>query len=196
MISIDTEKPLDLVVANAGVSAATVKSGDSESIDNWSLSMRNLDVINWQGTLNTILPLVETFRARKHGQFAIMSSIASIVNLPSSTSYNVSKVAQRFFGDGLRSYLADAGVGVSTIAPGFVTTPLTARNRFRMPGIISSDEAIRIIVEGLRRNEGLILTHKLVYWFLRSLAALPHPISFWFLNRVSPASKSARLYHR
>ena len=196
LVAIDARQPLDLVVANAGVTVATVKPGDSQSIEDWSVGVRSLDKINWQGTLNTVLPLVERFRARQSGQFAIMSSIASIVLVPSSTSYSISKVAQRYFGEGLRDYLAPHGVGVSTIAPGFVATPLTQRNRFRMPDMISSEEAIHIIYSGLRSNQGLILTHRLAYWMLRALSALPYPLQSWLLSKYSPSSKSTRLYKR
>lgn len=190
---LDDQHPLDLVIANAGVSAGTASDG---AVDCWSTGMQQLNAINWQGTLNTILPLIERFRQRKLGSFVIMSSVASTFVMPASTSYNVTKVAQLFFGIGLRSELAADNVGVSTIVPGFVSTPLTDKNRFKMPGMISTEAAVQIMVNGIARNESLIATHPFVYFLCRAVACLPHATFSVIVNRFFPSKKASRMYRR
>eukprot|EP01098_Paradermamoeba_levis_P009605 TRINITY_DN4013_c0_g1_i1.p1 TRINITY_DN4013_c0_g1~~TRINITY_DN4013_c0_g1_i1.p1 ORF type:complete len:304 (-),score=73.73 TRINITY_DN4013_c0_g1_i1:26-937(-) len=120
---VDNEEPLDLVIANAGVSPET-------------LGLRNLDEytkplmeVNVDGVFNTIFPIIPRFRKRKNGQIAIMSSAAGLAPLASSPSYSASKACVRYFGESLRPLMAVDRVGVSVICPGFVRTPLTEKVR-------------------------------------------------------------------
>lgn len=143
--------PVDLLVANAGV-----------SIDKDNSSMRDFSIIratmgiNFDGTLNAIEPLIGRLVARKMGQIAIVSSLASFIGLPYSGAYSASKAALRVWGENARYVLKKDGVGVSIICPGFVETGITAEAPFSMPFMISAQKASAIIRRGLARNKARI----------------------------------------
>jgi short-subunit dehydrogenase len=146
----DGAKPLDLVVANAGVSAGTGGTGESAE------QTRRIFAVNVGGVFNTVLPAIDLMRPRRRGQIAIMSSIAGFRGLPSAPAYCASKAAVRVWGEGLRGYLARDNIGVSVICPGFVESRMTAVNRFPMPFLMDAPKAAAIIARGLAANRGRI----------------------------------------
>ena len=101
--------------------------------------------------LNTVEPLLSRLIARKRGQIAIVSSLASFIGLPYSASYNASKAAVRVWGESIRYVLKKDGIGVSVICPGFVVSRMTASAPFPMPFLMSSARASAIIRTRPRR---------------------------------------------
>jgi len=146
----DDGNPLDLVIANAGISAATGRARESEAV------ARRVLAVNIDGVLNTVFPVLPRFIARRHGQIALMSSLAGFRGLPTAPAYSASKAAVKSLGEAWRGQLAADGIGVSVICPGFVTTRMTARNNFAMPFLMSAERAAEIIARGLARNHGRI----------------------------------------
>ena len=146
----DDASPIDLVIANAGISAGA--SGRGETAE----QVRQVFAVNLDGVLNTVLPLVEPMQRRGRGQIALMSSLAAFRGYTGAPAYCGSKAAVRVFGEGLRGALKPAGVGVSVICPGFVRSPMTAVNDFPMPFLMDADRAARIILRGLARNRARI----------------------------------------
>ncbi len=167
----DSDTALDLVIANAGISAGT--AGPGETAD----QARAIFAVNLGGVLNTVLPVLPALRARRRGRIAIMSSLASFRGLAGAPAYAASKGAVRLWGEGLRGWLAADGVAVSVICPGFVTTRLTAGNRFPMPLVMDAPRAAAIIVAGLAAGRGRIAFP----WRMRALtwlfAALPDAVA-------------------
>lgn len=147
----DDAHPVDLVVANAGISIDKSNS----SLDDFSIVRLTMDV-NINGVLNTVEPLVGRMMQRKQGQIAIVSSLASFIGLPYSASYNASKAAVRVWGESIRFPLKKHGIGVSVVCPGFVATPMTAQAPFPMPFLMSAERASAIIRRGLERNAARI----------------------------------------
>ena len=144
-------QPLDLVIANAGISAGTgARLGETAE------QARAIFAVNLDGVLNTVLPVIEPMRRRRAGQIVIMASLAGFRGLPSAPAYSASKAAVRVWGEGLRGWLANDGVGVTVVCPGFVETPMTARNRFPMPFLMSSDAAAALIHRAIARNRGRV----------------------------------------
>ncbi len=163
LVKVDDVHPVDLVIANAGISI----DKDNSSLDDFSLVRKTLDV-NFGGVLNTVEPLVGRMMARKHGQIAVVSSLAGYIGLPYSASYNASKAAVRVWGESIRYVLKKSGVGVSVICPGFVVSRMTAEAPFRMPFLMTSERASKIIRDGLARNKARIafpLPTKAAVWF-------------------------------
>ncbi|BBK37024.1 short-chain dehydrogenase [Allostella sp. ATCC 35155] len=163
----DDRLPLDLVVANAGISAGTGDGGESEA------QARRIFAVNLDGVLNTIHPAVARMRPRRRGQIAIMSSLAGFRGFPGAPAYCGSKAAVRVLGEALRGELARDRIGVSVICPGYVESPMTAVNRFPMPLLMPADRAARIIRRGLDRNRARIAFPWPVYALVRLLAGLP-----------------------
>jgi short-subunit dehydrogenase len=143
----DDAHPVDLVIANAGISI----DKDNSSLDDFSIIRKTLDV-NINGVLNTVEPLLPRMIARKRGQIGIVSSLASFIGLPYSASYNASKAAVRVWGESIRYVLKKDGVGVSVICPGFVVSRITAEAPFPMPFLMTSAKASAIIRRGLALN--------------------------------------------
>jgi short-subunit dehydrogenase len=131
----DRRKPIDLAIANAGISAQSGGRGETEE------QARRIFAINVDGVMNTVMPLIAPMTARGRGQIAIVSSLASFHAFPGSAAYCASKAAVRFWGEALRAELAPKRVEVSVICPGFITTPMTATNDFFMPLLMPADRA-------------------------------------------------------
>ena len=174
----DDGHPLDLVIANAGISAGTGGQGEDEE------QTRALFAVNMDGVLNTVLPVIPRMRARKHGQIAVMSAVAAFRGLPGAPAYSASKAAVKAYGEGLRGWLAADGVRVSVICPGFVETPMTAGNPYPMPFLMQADRAAALIRRGLARDKARIAFPRPLYWALWLLGALPPSITDPLLRKV------------
>ena len=159
----DDAHPVDLLIANAGVSI----DKDNSSLDDFSIVRRTM-AVNVDGVFNTVEPLIGRMMARRRGQIALVSSLASFIGLPYSASYNASKAAVRVWGESIRYVLKKHGVGVSVICPGFVSTRLTASAPFPMPFLMTAAQAAAIIRRGLARNRPRIafpIGTKAAVWF-------------------------------
>ncbi|MBL0561002.1 SDR family NAD(P)-dependent oxidoreductase [Aeromonas hydrophila] len=107
------------------------------------------------------------------GRLAIVSSSVSWLPLPRAEAYGASKAALDYLADTLRLDLAGKGIGVTLIRPGFVATPLTAKNDFPMPCLVTVEEASRAIMDGLTAGRHQIHFPRRFIWLLRLLGALP-----------------------
>lgn len=169
---------IDLCIANAGISAGT--SGGSES----EAQSRAVLAVNLDGVLNTVLPLVPLMTEKGHGQFAIMSSLASFRGFPGAPAYCASKAAVRVWGEALRGELWHQGIGVSVICPGYVRSPMTDVNDFFMPQLMDADKAATIISRGLARNRSRILFPALTGSLARLIGCLPPALTDSLLRRL------------
>lgn len=178
LAALDASRPIDLVVANAGISGGTARGHEAPD------QARAIFAINVDGVINTVTPLIKPMTARRRGQIAIMSSLASFRGLPGAPAYCASKAAVRVWGEALRAELAPHGVDVSVICPGFVVSRMTAANDFRMPLLMPVDRAARIIVNGLAANRARIAFPWRMYAAVRLLAALPASLIDPLLRRA------------
>ncbi|HKX11126.1 MAG TPA: SDR family NAD(P)-dependent oxidoreductase [Stellaceae bacterium] len=150
ILAADADAPLDLVIANAGIGADEGFSRGSETL------ARPVFEVNVDGVLNTVYPAMERMVERGRGQIAFMSSLAGYRGFPDAPAYSASKAAVKALAEAWRGALASRGIRVSVICPGFIETPMTARNKFRMPFLITADRAAGIIARGLDRNQARI----------------------------------------
>jgi short-subunit dehydrogenase len=179
LLAWDQLSPIDIVIANAGISGGTSKDAKQSETQ-----LREIIDINLIGTFNTVNPLIPLMRARKQGQIVLMSSMAGFRGMPNAPAYSTSKVAVRAYGDALRPLLKPDGITVSTIFPGFVKTPMTDANSFRMPFLMEVERAAEIIKRGIDGKKAFIAfpwqMHALC-WFL---GALPRRAGDWILTRA------------
>ena len=110
---------------------------------------RKLMDTNFLGVVNCLVPTIARMRRRGGGRVAIVASLAGYRGLPSAAAYGASKAALINMAEALRPELADLGITLQLINPGFVKTPLTDRNEFKMPFLISADEAARRICQAI-----------------------------------------------
>ena len=167
ILNADSIKPLELVIANAGVSGGVLGLEDSEE------SIRKIIDTNVNGVVNTVLPCIEIFKSRKKGQIALMSSIAGFRGLMNCPAYSASKNFVKAWGEALRGYLKSDNIKVNTICPGFVRTPLTDKNLFKMPFLMEPEKAAQIIKKGIQQNKGLIAFPKIMHFGIALVSALP-----------------------
>jgi len=172
----DAQKPIDLVIANAGISAGTGGRGETAE------QTKAIFSVNVAGVLNTAHPAAQLMKARRRGQIAIISSLASFRGFAGAPAYCASKAAVRVYGEGLRGELARHGVEVCVVCPGFVKTPMTDVNRFSMPFLMDAAKAARIIQKGLARNRPRIAFPWPMYGGILLLSLLPQRLLDKFLR--------------
>ncbi len=175
---IEKQHNLDLVIANAGISAGTALGIESEE------QISEVFATNLNGVLNTINPVIKYMKSRNHGQIAIMSSLAGFRGLPSSPAYSASKAAVRIYGEALRGNLAEFGIKVNVICPGYIKTPMTAVNKFYMPFIIDSNKCAKIIKSGLQKNRGRIAFPLPLYFIIWLLSIISNTITDPIFSRL------------
>ncbi len=117
---------------------------------------RRVLTTNIESVLNTVFPVLPRMTARRGGQIELLSLLAAYRGLPTAPAYSASKAAVKALGDAWRLMLARDGIRVCVICPGFVTTRMTAANKFPMPFLISAKRAAEIIARGLARDDGRI----------------------------------------
>ncbi len=169
----DVLQPLDLVIANAGVSRGSLSMNGDET--------KALFATNWDGVLNTIHPAIDRMQSRGRGQVALMASLAGFRGFAGSAAYCASKAAVRVYGEGLRGDLAPHGIDVNVICPGFIKTPMTDVNRFPMPFLMDTERAARMIQKGLQQNRARIAFPWPMHVLVNILSLLPQD---WLRRRM------------
>lgn len=158
---------LDVMVANAGTHVPTeVTEFDVEQY-------RNIAEINYFGVLNCIDAVLPGMREREAGHIVGVSSVAGYRGLPRAAAYGASKAAVTHFLESLRLDVEEFGIAVSVVSPGFVKTPLTDKNDFEMPFLISAEQAAEEMLKGIEKKDFEIHFPKRFTLFLKFLRILP-----------------------
>ena len=192
LLEFDKQFPVDLLIANAGVTSIMPSNGDGET---WAAISHVLDT-NIYGVFNSVYPLIEPMRQRKQGQIALMSSLAAFRGMPISPVYCASKAAVKSYGEALRGWLSLYGVKVSVICPGFIKSDLS--DHFPEPKLLlmSTDRAAQIIYKGLIKNKALISFPFPLNLGMKILAIIPADIANWILNALGYGGLRKNLPHK
>lgn len=170
--------PIDMAVFAAGTYVR-------ESISHFSADqLRQMVELNIMGTgycLEAIMPLMV---ARGRGQIGLVASVSGYTGLPGGGIYGASKSALITLAEALHPGLARKGVKLSIINPGFVKTPLTDKNDFPMPFIVSSEEAAEQIAKGMAAGKFEIAFSWKMVLALKLLRLLPYPLYFAVTKRM------------
>ncbi|MDA9150796.1 SDR family NAD(P)-dependent oxidoreductase [Candidatus Pelagibacter sp.] len=146
--------------------------------------------INFFGTVNTIKAVEQYFRDRKKGTITIVSSIAGYRGLPNSTGYGPSKSALNNLAESLYFDFKRFGVRVCLVSPGFIKTPMTDKNDFKMPFIKTTDYAANKIYDGLiNKNVFEIHFPKSLTIILKILSFLPSKLYFSLVGQMTKHQK-------
>jgi short-subunit dehydrogenase len=146
--------------------------------------------INFFGTVNTIKAVEQYFRDRKKGTITIVSSIAGYRGLPNSTGYGPSKSALNNLAESLYFDFKRFGVRVCLVSPGFIKTPMTDKNDFKMPFIKTTDYAANKIYDGLiNKNVFEIHFPKSLTIILKILSFLPSKLYFSLVGQMTKYQK-------
>ena len=125
------------------------------------------------------------FGKRKFGKIAVVASLAGYVGFPNSSAYSPTKAALISLCESLRSDLEQYNVILQVINPGFVKTPMTDKNDFFMPFLISAEKAAEYIYKGLKTNRFEIIFPKIFAYILKLLRILPYFVLFPILKIIS-----------
>jgi hypothetical protein len=137
---VDRHGAPDIVIANAGISAGTL----TELAEDLAPFERILKV-NVVGLFATFQPFIATMKAAGRGKLVGIASVAGIRGIQGSGGYSASKAAAIAYLEALRGEMKPHGIAVVSILPGYIRTPLTAKNRYPMPFMLEADEAARRI---------------------------------------------------
>ncbi len=152
---------------------------------------RRLVRVNLEGVLNGLAVLLPALRRDRRGGIAIVSSVAGYRGLPKALVYGPTKAALNNLAESLFLDLHPLGIGVYLINPGFVRTPLTALNDFRMPAMISAQQAARRIVAGFERGVFEIHFPGRFTRAMKALQLLPHRAYFALVRRLTGCDAAA-----
>ncbi len=158
----------DLVIANAGV------AGGFDSTQAADLPvMRRMLEINLLGVATSFQPFLAPMRYTRRGHLVGVASLAGWRGLPGNGAYCASKAGLIAYLQSLRAELRDSGLQVHTVCPGYLRTPLTAGNRFAMPGLLEPETAARQLLARTARGEERIVLPRRMGWLSRLLGLLP-----------------------
>ena len=164
--------PPDLVIANAGVAGGF----DTAQVDDLAVLRRMLE-INLLGAATTFQPFLAAAGARPTQPLALVgvASVAGWRGLPGNGAYCASKAGLITYLQSLRAELRGTQATVHTVSPGYLRTPLTAGNRFAMPGLLEPDDAARRLLAGVAAGREHIVLPRRTGWLARALGWLPAP---------------------
>lgn len=164
---------LDLVIANAGLSAGT--GGATEPAD----QARAIFETNLTGVLNTALPALSAMATQApghdgvRGRVAVIASVAAFIAIPGAPAYCASKSAVQRWAEALDGTERRRGLRLHAVCPGYIRTPMTSANRFPMPLIMEPEAAARRSLEGIAAGRLRVAFPWPVYLAARLGGALP-----------------------
>jgi short-subunit dehydrogenase len=142
---------VDLVIANAGV-------GGLNPADSFDFDLHDQFVnINFQGTVNTVIPFISSMIKRRSGHLVSISSLAAFRGLPNAASYSSTKSAQKIFMESLRVDLKKYNIAVSSIHPGFVKTKMAQHSEFDMPFMVTVEDSVIAITKAISLKKAYLL---------------------------------------
>ncbi|WP_372623293.1 SDR family NAD(P)-dependent oxidoreductase [Falsiroseomonas sp.] len=164
---------LDLVIANAGVSGGT--GGATEP----AAQAQRIFATNVTGVLNTALPAIAAMAEQPpgpdglRGRVAVVASLAAFVAAPGAPAYCASKSAVQRWAEALDAAERMRGIRLHAVCPGYIRTPMTARNPFPMPFLMDAEEAARRTLSGISRGRLRVAYPLPLYLMARLVGGLP-----------------------
>ena len=159
---------------------------------------KNIDVdqiekvikVNFFGTLNCIKAVELYFKGKKSGHISIVSSVAGYRGLPNSTGYGASKAALNNLTESLYFDFGRHNVRVSLVSPGFIKTPMTDKNQFRMPFLKTPEFAAEKIYNGLVNGSSFEIDFpKELTLILKLLKILPNRLYLYLIKKLTKLQK-------
>lgn len=153
----------DVVIAGAGISVGTLTEHyeDLEQI-------RRVVSTNLFATASTFHPFIESMKAAGKGTLVGIASVAAIRGLPGAGAYCASKAGVVQFCESLRVELYGTGIKVTTILPGFIDTPMTKANPYKMPFLMPVED---FAVQAVRAIEKQV-SYRVIPWQMGVLAKI------------------------
>ncbi|CAI9119259.1 SDR family NAD(P)-dependent oxidoreductase [Brytella acorum] len=170
---------LDMVFASAGITGGAHARDDEGAAFETAGQIRRIIAVDLDGALNTILPALDIMKGQdrdgqgRRGQICAISSVAGLVSYPGTASYSAAKAALDRFMVATGAYAGKAGIHLTSVCCAFVDTPMVARNRFPMPGLVSVNKAVRIILRGVALRKRRVIFPRWLVMGSRFMDMLP-----------------------
>ncbi len=172
-----TLSPIDLALFAAG----TYTPLDPSHID--PAEFAHTMSVNYLGVVNCLAAMLPPMRKRRSGRIAWIASVAGYRGLPKAGSYGPSKAALINLAESLKPELELSGVALSVVNPGFVETPMTDRNDFKMPFLMQPADAARLTIKGLADGRFEVAYPWRFVFILKLARVLPYSLFFWLIRK-------------
>ena len=169
----------DIVIANAGVSHGTLTE-HKEDIAAFKAVLE----INVLGMLHTFQPFIDSMRQAGKGSLVGIASVAGIRGLPGAGAYSASKAAAISYLESLRVEMAPSGVHVTTIAPGYIRTPMTDVNTYKMPFLMDADVAAAKFAKAIENRRRFVVIPWQMSWVARFMRFIPPVLWDWAMKKA------------
>jgi len=167
---------IDILIANAGI------GGNDEKTRNYDPeSVKKVIDINLLGAVNSVHAVVQDMIERGSGQLVAISSLAGFRGLPKSAAYSASKAGMTSFFESVRLDVADKGIAVTIIQPGFIRTPLTSARANKMPFLMELDDAIPHFIKAIEKRKRFAAFP----WQLATIVRAGKFMPSWLYDRIA-----------
>lgn len=161
------KKPIDRIILNAGISV-----GHSGGVTPFN-DFYHLFKTNFLSVHALLEPIIPKLLEQKSGEIVFISSLASLMSMPTSVAYSSSKRALNAYSEGLRYQLHPHGIDVMTILPGFIDSEMTQKNRFKMPFLLTTDAGVKRIMHAITKKKPFYPFPLRFYWMIRLVVLMP-----------------------
>jgi len=169
-----------VVIANAGVSSGTLTEHQKDIA-----AFQAVMDINVMGLVHTFQPFITAMRESKQGQLVGIASVAGVRGLPGGGAYSASKAAAIAYLESLRVEMSLHNIAVTTIAPGYIRTPMTDINSYKMPFLMNADIAASKFVDAIEAKRRFVVIPWQMGWVARLMRLIP-PILWDLLAKNAP----------
>jgi short-subunit dehydrogenase len=177
----------DVLSQWGGIDLVVYCAGSYTPMRSWCLDLavirQNLE-INLQGVYNLLDAILPFYLEQGKGSLCILASVAGFTGLPKALAYGPSKAALINLAQILYTDLSGKGIGVYLVNPGFVNTRLTEQNDFKMPALISTEQAAKAILKGIGQGRFEIHFPKRFTFWMKLLSRLPDWLRFRLLKKA------------
>lgn len=170
----------DIVIANAGVSAGTLTGNKADLA-----TFKGIIDINLIGMVNTFQPFIQAMKQANNGSLVGIASVAGVRGLPGAGAYSASKAAAIAYLESLRVELSHDGINVTTIAPGYIKTPMTDINTYPMPFLMAPEVAAKKFAKAIQNKKRFVVIPWQMGLLARIMQLLP-PFLWDLLMRNAP----------
>ena len=177
---------IDLAIFNAGGSVASIPQSAVRNPQFAAPDFVDTMALNYFSVVYGIDAVLPGMLARGSGHISAVASLAGYRASSVALPYSAAKAAVIHLIEGLRLSTGSRGIAFTIINPGFVRTPLTARNTFRMPFLVEANVAAERIVRGLERRKREIHFPAPLSWTVKFLRLLPGSFYARVISRAAP----------
>lgn len=170
----------------SGLDLGISMAGTYRAMRAWDLNdeaIRDMMQTNVYGVMNASALLAQYFLKQGSGHVSIVASVAGYRGLPKALVYGPSKAAMINFAETLYLDLSEKGIGTSVVNPGFVKTPLTAGNDFKMPHLIEPEEAAAEMIKGYEAGDFEMHFPRAFTRQLKLMRLLPYSLYFKLIKK-------------